>query len=274
MTAPGGPAAHHGERPHFADLYAAEQRHFWFRHRCRVLGELFAGLVADLPDGYRVLEVGCGNGSVLEVLEAVCRRGRVTGSELFAEGLEFARQRVRCPLVAADVYDLPFGPEFDVVGMFDVLEHLPDDLQALRCLRGVLRPGGRVVLTVPARPTLWSYADVASGHYRRYSVPNLAGALQAAGFRVLYLTEFMAPLYPLMRLGRALAAFRNRLRRAPRDEMALAHDEFRVHPLVNAALSWLLAAERPLLRRRKRLPAGTSVLAVADVPACAASLAA
>src|SRR5262249_37576202 len=160
------------------DLYAAEQRHFWFRHRCRVLGELFAGLVADLPDGYRVLEVGCGNGSVLEVLEAVCRRGRVTGSELFAEGLEFARQRVRCPLVAAA---LPFGRASRVGGLSDVPEPRPDAPGALAGRGGVRGPGGGVVLPGPPPPPLGSSAAVARGHYRRYSVPNLAGALQAAG---------------------------------------------------------------------------------------------
>lgn len=256
-------AAHHGEQPRFADLYTAEQQHFWFRHRRRVLGELFAQLVAGLPAGYQVLEVGCGNGSILEILERVCVGGQVTGSELFPEGLTFARQRVRCPLVAADIYDLPWSRHFDIIGMFDVLEHLPDDARALRCLAASLKSSGQLVLTVPAHLSLWSYADVASGHYRRYSTGSLRQVLEGAGFEVQYVTEFMAPLFPLMKLGRAVAALRNRLRKQPRDETALATAEFKVNPIVNAILSWALGAERPILRRRGTLPIGTSVLAVA-----------
>lgn len=255
--------SHLGEKPQFTDLYSAENHHFWFRHRRRVLERLLGRLTAELPDGYQVLEVGCGNGSLLQVLERVCSRGQVTGSELFPEGLEFARSRVRCALVQADVYDLPFGPQFDVVGMFDVLEHLPEDGRALSCLARAMRPGGRLVLTVPAYQSLWSYADVAGGHYRRYSPATLRRVLEAAGYQVEYLTPFMTMLYPLMRLGRAAAAWRNRFRARPLDEMTLNLNEFRVNPLVNAALSWLLRLELPLLTSGARLPTGTSLLAVA-----------
>jgi SAM-dependent methyltransferase len=256
--------SHLGEEPHFADLYAAEEKHFWFQHRGRVLGDLFANLSAELPDGYEVLEVGCGNGKMLKVLEQVCLRGKVMGSDLFAEGLQFARQRVACPLVSANVYDLPFADRFDLVGMFDVLEHLPDDARALACLGRILRPGGRLVLTVPAHQELWSYVDVASGHYRRYSRIGLERALHAAGFAIDYLTLFMAPLAPLMMLGRRAATLRNKFRARPADETALALAEFHVNPLVNALITGLLRCEQPLLNRRMRIPLGTSLLAVAQ----------
>ena len=204
-----------GAKPVFADLHAVEQNHFWFQHRGRVLGEMVRQAVADLPDGFQVLEVGCGNGSVLQVLEKICERGQVTGSELFAEGLEFARERVRCPLVQADIYDLPFGPQFDVVGLFDVLEHLPEDERALRCLSRILRPGGKLIMTVPAHMSLWSYPDVAGGHYRRYSPDSLRQVLETAGYEVHYLSQFMPPLYPLMKPVRPLPAVRNRFRKRP-----------------------------------------------------------
>src|SRR5262245_45400256 len=98
-------------QPHFEELVRAERTHFWFKHRNRVLASVFRRLTADLPDGYRVLEVGCGSGNVLEVLQEVCKRGHLTGSELFEEGLAFAKTRVRCPLVKADIYDLPFAAD-------------------------------------------------------------------------------------------------------------------------------------------------------------------
>ncbi|MGL4551107.1 MAG: methyltransferase domain-containing protein [Gemmataceae bacterium] len=260
--------------PHFEELARAERTHFWFTHRNRVLADVFRRLTARLPDGYQVLEVGCGTGNVLEVLEQVCERGRVAGSELFEEGLAFARTRVRCPLVAADIYDMPFGPEFDLLGLFDVLEHLPDDRRALGCLARTLRPGGRLVITVPAHRSLWSYADVASEHYRRYSPRSLRAALAAEGYEVEYLTQFMAPLFPLMWLGRRVAALMNRMRPTRQSAERLALNEFRVNPVLNAALSLALRLERPWLAAGWGVPVGTSLLAVASRPGRASALAA
>src|SRR5690349_7249949 len=89
----------------FAPLFAAEDRHFWFRARNRVLSALLRTLTASLPAGYRALEVGCGNGNVLRVLEQVCHRGEVIGLDHHEERLHYARQRVRCQLVQADIDD-------------------------------------------------------------------------------------------------------------------------------------------------------------------------
>jgi SAM-dependent methyltransferase len=256
------------ETPAFAALFAAEDRHFWFRARNRVLGRIVRKLTTCLPPGYRVLEVGCGTGNVLRVLEDVCHAGEVIGSDLFDVGLRFARQRVFCRLVRADVHDLPFRAPFDLVGMFDVLEHLADDRRALRCLFGALAPGGRLVLTVPAYTALWSYADECAGHYRRYAPAELRRALAETGFRVEYLSPFMMPLAPLMWLGRRLAALRNRFAfRAKASARELALRELQTGTVVNRCLDALLALEAPLLTRGWRLPVGTSLLAVAARPA-------
>ena len=144
---------------YFAPLAAIEDRHFWFRARNRTLAALLARLTAPLADGYRVLEVGCGTGNVLRVLEQTCRRGLVVGMDLYGEGLTFARGRTHCPLVRGDMSHPPFEARFDLIGLFDVLEHLADDRRVLRDVRAMLAPGGRLVLTVPAHPELWSYFD-------------------------------------------------------------------------------------------------------------------
>ncbi|HYN88796.1 MAG TPA: class I SAM-dependent methyltransferase, partial [Ardenticatenaceae bacterium] len=149
---------------HFAPLFAIEDRHFWFRSRNRVIAAVARQLTADLNARYRVLEVGCGTGNVLRVLERVCARGTVMGMDLFAEGLSYARARTTCTLLQGDMRRPPFDAEFDLIGLFDVLEHLPDDVQVLRDLYAMLAPGGRLLMTVPAGPSLWSYFDEASGH--------------------------------------------------------------------------------------------------------------
>src|SRR2546421_11627389 len=118
--------------PDFApQLFDAEDRHFWFRARNTVIGRVVGGLVQGLRPGYRVLEVGCGNGNVLRVLERVCADGEVVGMDLVEEKLTFARRRTRCTLRQGDLYRLPDEEPFDLIGMFDVLEHLPDDRGAL-----------------------------------------------------------------------------------------------------------------------------------------------
>ena len=248
----------------FADLFAAEDRHFWFCGRNRVIGTAVRRLVRAFPPGYRVLDVGCGTGYVLRMLERTCRGAEVVGAEFYEDGVALARKRVTCPVVRADVYDLPFPDPFHLVGMFDVLEHLADDAGALRALRAKTVPGGRLVLTVPAYMALWSHTDEAGGHYRRYTPANLRAVLGAAGWDVEYLTPFMLPLVPAMWLGRKLAAVANRLRPERRKAgIELAVRELKPIPGLNAIMRGLLALEAPFLARGWRLPVGTSLLAVA-----------
>lgn len=243
---------------YFAPLAAVEDRHFWFRARNRALSALVERLTAGLPDGYRVLEVGCGTGNVLRVLEQVCSRGIVVGMDLYAEGLAFARQRTRCPLVRADLTTPPFHARFDLIGLFDVLEHLPDDRRVLGDLHRMLAPGGRLILTVPAHPWLWSYFDEESGHQRRYRAGELREKLGTAGYTVEYLTPYMAAILPLVWLGRRLAGLFDR--RSNRDRAAR---DLRITPGVNEVLSRLLSLEAGRIARRRPLPFGASFLVVA-----------
>ena len=243
---------------YFAPLAAVEDRHFWFRARNRAIAAVVESLVADLPDGYRVLEAGCGTGNVLRVLDQACRRGVVAGMDLHAEGLVFARGRTRRPLVRADMAAPPFRPGFDLIGMFDVLEHLDDDRRALGDLHALLAPGGRLLLTVPAHPALWSYFDEESGHRRRYRAAELREKLAAAGYRVEYFTPYMAAILPLMWIGRRVASLLDR--RSSRERAAR---DLRVTPVVNEVLSGMLQLEAGRIRRLAPLPFGASYLAVA-----------
>lgn len=102
------PIAHRSYDPaYFASLFAIEDQHFWFRARNRIISILVSQITAGLGSGYRILEVGCGTGNVLRLLEQICPRGVVMGVDLFAEGLHYARRRVSCPLVQGDIHMLP-----------------------------------------------------------------------------------------------------------------------------------------------------------------------
>jgi SAM-dependent methyltransferase len=256
----GSPARKAGFNPdYFPLLQRAERRHFWFRARNRALRAVLGSL--PLPESACVLEVGCGTGNSLALVAASFPHAFAVGLDRFAEGLKFARERVDCSLVQAEIATLPFNTGFDLICVLDVLEHVPDDMAVLRGLRGALSDGGRLLVTVPAEPALWSYFDEAAGHQRRYRESELAGRLAEAGFTVEYLTPFMAAIYPLVRLIRGLKKTCTPMDPEARD--ALTARELRVVPVVNGCLEMLLRPECALLRRRDRLPFGTSLMAVA-----------
>ncbi len=249
---------------HFSRLFAIEDRHFWFRTRKDIITTLASQITSGLPPGYRVLEVGCGTGNILRALEETCPCGFVVGMDLFAQGLRYARQRTSCPLVQGDMRMSPFGKQFDLIGLFDVLEHQADDQQMLRDVYTLLTLGGRLLLTVPAHPFLWSYFDKASKHCRRYKLSELERKLLGTGFQVEYLTQYMAVIFPLVWLWRWLAAV---IDRRPAGDEARSHGlagrELQIIPVINKMVGLLLAQEARLVARRFALPFGTSLLAIA-----------
>lgn len=248
---------------YFRKLFKIEDEHFWFCARNRVISKLVEQIQVNLAAGYRVLEVGCGTGNVLRVLERTCSRGSVVGMDLFSEGLVFARQRTKCGLVQGDVQNPPFNVQFDLVGIFDVLEHLPNDTEILRNLSSLLAPGGKLILTVPAHMSLWSYFDVASHHCRRYELQELQHKLTEAGYTIDYVTQYMAVIFPLMWLGRRVAARVSRQSNGKGlDADRTATNELKIVPLVNSILKWFLTLEASFLTRRRHLPIGTSILAI------------
>jgi len=247
----------------FENLAAAEDRHFWFRARNRVIETLAAQLTAGLAPGYRVLEVGCGTGSALRALERACPRGTVLGMDLFGEGLRHAH-RHGARLVQADLHHPPFVARFDLVGLFDVVEHLADDVRVLRDLAALLAPEAALLVTVPASRRLWSSYDETVRHRRRYEPAELAARLREAGYRVEYLTPYMSAIFPLVWARRKLA--RRGRAGSDADSHALAEGEFRVVPGLNALLRLCLAPEARRIARRRTLPFGTSLVAVARKP--------
>ncbi len=248
----------------YASLVAVEDRHFWFRARRRAIVAAFESVRDRLAPGYRVLEVGCGTGNVLDALEESAQKGTVIGMDIHREGMLWAQRRVdRAFLVQGDAAHPPFSVRFEVVGLFDVLEHLDDDVGALRGLRQLLTERGVLLLTVPADPNLWSYFDVGSHHKRRYYESDLRAKLVESGYVVEYLTPYMSVLQPVMWLGRRFAAWRAARPQSAAEAWSVAEADLRVRPVSGAVLDFLLEQELRVLRRRRRLPIGASLLCVA-----------
>lgn len=243
----------------FNELARIEDRHFWFRARNYLILALARRISSSLTPCDLILEVGCGTGNVLRALEAACPNCNLIGLELWFEGLKHARGRSHASLIQADIGHLPFGKQFDLVGMFDVLEHINEDGEALKAIHSALRPGGKVLLTVPAHQGLWSYFDEAARHCRRYSADGVRKKLEDAGFEMEFLTHFMASIFPVVWAYRKLNLPRNAVQSA-RDR---ARDEFRLVPVVNGILNGLLHLEAKWVGGGHSLPIGTSLVVVA-----------
>ena len=264
MTGPADLAARSGYNPDdFQRVRDVEDEHFWFVARNRVLAAALSTMPITALPVSSILEVGCGTGNTLRVLQAAFPSATVVGIDAFLAGLRMARERSGSLLVQGRIERLPFRRPFDLIGAFDVLEHIEDDLSALGYLRETLRPGGSLVLTVPAGPGLWSRIDDESHHWRRYAPRQLRDRLVASGFRIEYQTHFMTGIYPLMWLARRASALRDLARpRGNGSGSALAR-ELTVAPGLNQSLRWLLAPEAAWVARHRRLPFGTSLLVIA-----------
>jgi SAM-dependent methyltransferase len=248
-----------GYDPHyFKTLLRVEDRHFWFVARREIVLDSLRRAVPDL-DRRSMFDIGCGTGGLLEFLAA--RQVRVAGAcDAYLESLEIVRHRLGIPLALVDEGRLPpLGPGHDLLGLFDVLEHVDDDREMLGFLHSILAPGGIVVFTVPAHPMLFDARDELACHRRRYRRDELRQKLEEAGFSVRLLTHFMAPLVPPLLAMRALTGLVPTSRRRSRERQDL---EFRVVPVVNAVVRAVLAMERRVLRVAG-LPFGSSIIAVA-----------
>ena len=237
----------------FEALERSEQRLFWFRSRNRLI---VWALQKYFPAARTLLEVGCGTGFVLHAVRRACPRLEITGAELSRAGLDVAAQRLPgVELLQLDARNLPFDDEFDVVGAFDVLEHIEEDEEVLASIYRATRAGGGVLLTVPQHPRLWSAFDDYSHHRRRYTRSELVAKVERAGFRVVRATSFVSLLLPALVVSRLA-------RRQPVDRydpLAAAT----MPPALDAALDRVMDGERELIRRGVSFPAGGSLLVVA-----------
>ncbi|MEM7376711.1 MAG: class I SAM-dependent methyltransferase [Pseudomonadota bacterium] len=246
-----------GFKPHyFAKLAELEAKNFWFRSRNELI--LWA-LGRYAPDSQNLLEIGCGTGYVLSGIAAAYPQLALCGSEIFMSGIPFAAERLpAAELMQMDARQLPFVDAFDVVGAFDVLEHIEEDEAVLAQVWQALKPGGCVMLSVPQHPRLWSVTDDYACHVRRYRRGELEAKAEQAGFTVERSTSFVTVLLPLM------AASRARLRHTDGDFNPAT--ELEVNPVIDSALYALLALERRLIGLGVSLPVGGSRLVVARKP--------
>ncbi len=238
------------ERHTYDRMAEIDRDHWWFVARRRIIASL---IETHRPRAgpLRILEVGAGTGSNLELLQ---RYGQVDAIEPDDNARAYAEQRSGLTIKGGYLPDVAIDDgAYDLIVLLDVLEHIPDDVGALSCLRDKLTPGGRILLTVPASPWMWSAHDVAHHHQRRYTVAQLRKVVGAAGLKPRFASHFNSLLFPVVAvvrlIGKALG------KDGDDDKMPSAP--------VNAILKGIFGAER-LWAATVPVPFGVSMAMVAE----------
>lgn len=233
---------------HMADNAA---RHWWYVARRDII-DAFIARTAALPEEAAILELGAGTGHNLDML---ARHGRVTGAELDEAARDVCYDQSGRRLVDARLPGLEgLNEQYDMVALLDVLEHVEEDSAALAGIRRVLKPGGKLLLTVPAYQWLWSQHDTAHHHFRRYTRARLIKLAAKQGYHCRAASYFNTMLFPLV----ATARFAEKLGRDPGKDVDLP-----AMPL-NRALQNVFGIERHLVGRLP-LPFGVSIIAMFEI---------
>ncbi|HWF53996.1 MAG TPA: class I SAM-dependent methyltransferase [Solirubrobacteraceae bacterium] len=232
-----------------------EQTHFWFVGRRAIFFHLLDRELAGRSD-LRVLDVGCGAGGMLEPLS---RYGEVWGIDTSQELIDFCHERGFPKTRLGSAYELPVQDgTVDLLTMFDTIEHVPQDIRALRECRRALAPDGRLFISTPAYQFLYANNDRVAHHERRYTATQLRMALTEAGLEPVRITYFNTLLFPAILPAVLAGKLRERFV-DPGDRTNLSRE---LPPAVNRALAATMSSERRLLERID-FPFGHSLIAIA-----------
>lgn len=235
----------------YALMASFEENHWWFTARRAIAEKIIKRL--DLPPGAKILDAGCGTGGNLAMLS---RHGQVHAMELDPQARQMANAKGIAQVLSGRLPDeVPYQQgQFDLVTLLDVLEHVEDDRSTLSVLGSLLKPGGYLLISVPAFQLLWSAHDEVHHHKRRYFLGDLKRKLENAGLKVAYASYFNTLLFPLIFSARQLGKLLPKQRKSGDLRMP--------HPLVNRLLFAIFSSERFVLGCWS-LPFGVSAFAVA-----------
>ena len=241
------------ERKVYEQMAKLDSSHWWFTARRRILDGLIERVVRP-PNNARILELGAGTGHNLAMLS---RFGTVEASELDPVARGIASERLGREVKEAALPDLSMFPaeSYDLIALLDVLEHVPDDKGSLAAIKTRLKPGGALLLTVPANPWMWSAHDVAHHHHRRYRKAEIEKLALEAGSEIELLSPFNSLLFP------PIAAVRLVGKLTGKDDS----DDAMPGAFVNRTLDAVFGLERSLIGRVP-MPFGVSLAAVLRRP--------
>jgi len=243
----------------FRELFELEDRNFWFKSRNNVIQNLFEKYAKNSDGNF--LEIGCGTGYVLTGLKNRFPELKVTGAEIYLEGLKFAKKRLpEIEFIQMDATNIPFEEEYDNIGAFDVLEHISEDEKVINNVFKSLTWGGKFFISVPQYMWMWSNEDDYACHKRRYAKKEIIYKLEKAGFLVRYITSFVFTLFPLMSLSRLI------IKNTKNDESSRkeTNSELKLNPILNKIFEQFMKLDEFLISIGAKLPFGGSLIVVAE----------
>ena len=237
-------------------LFQLENNCFWFSERNKLIDW---AMKKYFPNAESVLEIGCGTGYVLNGLFSTHPEIKYTGADIYTCGLKFAAERVpQANFIQMDARHIPFQNEFDIIGAFDMVEHIEEDQQVFDQIFKAVRYSGGVIITVPQHPWLWSTTDDYACHKRRYTRAELREKVAKSGFEVVKMVSFMSLLLPFIIILRARYLFCSM---EPIEKIVMT--ELKVHPVLNYVFRFICKIELQMIRWGFSFIAGGSLLCIA-----------
>jgi SAM-dependent methyltransferase len=240
-------------RDAFEQLTNYEADNWWFCSRNSLLEWLISTYTTKAG---KYLEIGCGTGFVLKMIDSQFPDFEVNGSELYEDGLEYARSRVPgAKLKQYDARNIKERESYEVIGAYDVLEHIEQDSLVLDNIYSALKPHGKMILTIPQHQWLWSASDEYANHVRRYSRQEILAKVRAAGFKIEFCSSFVSFLLPLMFLSRTTES---------RTDEYDPKKEFEIPGWLNKSLNKIMMLELFLIKKGIKFPCGGSLVVVGE----------
>lgn len=244
----------------YIEMAKTQDTHWWYAGRRHILSAVISKL--PLNKDARILEVGCGTGSNLDMLK---QHGTVYGAEPYEFARDFSSKNSGCVIEDAFLPDnIPFDHNFDVIGAFDVIEHIEQDQESLQAIEGRLNDNGYALFTVPAFQWLWSGHDEINHHKRRYTKAEFKSQLEQAGYDIDFISYYNFWLFPL-------AASIRTIRKVFKLNNDSTDAQMPKSPIINKTLTFIFSSERFLLSSKIPLPFGLSIIAVCKKKSLTAS---
>jgi SAM-dependent methyltransferase len=239
----------------YEHMYLSEKDNWWFKGRRELITDMVArACKPQRGEALKIPDVGCGTGLNSQAFEQF---GEVYGLDMSREALGFSKLRGKSNLIQAYADHLPIEDDtFDVLCALDLLEHIEDDIGAIKEFHRVLKPGGRLILTVPAFMSLWSSHDDVLHHKRRYNKTAFIRELKSCNFYLDRLTYWNFFLFPAVALARIIHRGASDAREGGKYGLPDLPE------VLNRLLLQLLRVETAAIRRGHNLPVGVSMFCI------------
>lgn len=247
----------------YRQMREVEDVHWWFTARRKIIDKIITQL--SLPKNTKILDAGCGTGGNLGMLS---RHGSVTGVEMDQKAAEMARGRNIGSVLEGylpDHFPIDEKEKFRLIVLLDVLEHIEDDVASLKKIKEYLYENGKLIITVPAFPFLWSSHDEVHHHKRRYTRKKLIDVIKSSGMNVGYISYYNILLFPIAVAVRIISRLHTSKNKQDSNEAALPGN------YINQLLTRCFSMEASFIGS-VRVPFGLSLIAVVDLGGCGETL--